>query len=441
MPQVLARLQAESKLMRALDPAQRARRGYELALVAGLLVIALLIRKAMLGHQDADYDWFLKPWYDFIESHGGMRALKHDFADYNAPYLYILAALTYVPIDPLNGIKLVSIVFDFVMAFTVYKILRLRFSSYELPVIGALAVLFLPTVVLNSSMWGQCDVIFTTFSLLGLYYLLKERPWLACIFFGVSYAFKQQAVFLFPLLFFALLAGRVKWRNLLAIPAVFILLDLPAIVLGADPDRLLLVYVRQTDTYDWLTAGAPTFFRFFSPNNSLGLARTFGIGLAAAAVLLMGLVVLHFKSRLSSDQLIALAATSAIAIPFFLPGMHERYFYLADVVSLIAAFWLPRKLWFLPLLVQFASLMSYTPHITGTDAVPVIVPALVMFGGLVVATHSALHELRVSTWRPAYPGAPGQQPKVALSESESERPRRRAEGRSMPDKARTIRAG
>jgi hypothetical protein len=39
--------------------------------------------------------------------------------------------------------------------------------------------------------------------------------------------------------------------------------------------------------------------------------------------------------------------------------MHERYFYLAEVLTVIAAFYLPRRLWYVPVLVQVASFLAY----------------------------------------------------------------------------------
>src|ERR1035438_1018447 len=64
----------------------------------------------------------------------------------------------------------------------------------------AAVVLFLPTVVLNSSLWGQIDATYASLGLGGLYFVLRRRPWLACTFFGLALSFKLQVVFLFPVL-------------------------------------------------------------------------------------------------------------------------------------------------------------------------------------------------------------------------------------------------
>jgi Gpi18-like mannosyltransferase len=79
------------------------------------------------------------------------------------------------------------------------------------PLFAALAVLFTPTVILNSSFWGQADAIHTTFLLACLYFLVTRREIPAFIAFGVAVAFKLQAIFLAPLLLILLL--KVGYRG------------------------------------------------------------------------------------------------------------------------------------------------------------------------------------------------------------------------------------
>jgi len=57
-----------------------------------------------------------------------------------------------------------------------------------------------------------------------------------------------------------------------------------------------------------------------------------------------------------------------LVLPFFLPEMHERYFYLADIVSIIYAFYFPRY-FYVPVIEQLCSLMSYIPYLLTTTAV------------------------------------------------------------------------
>lgn len=88
------------------------------------------------------------------------------------------------------------------------------------------------------------------------------------------------------------------------------------------------------------------------------------IGLAVWAVRRAGGVAGRGgKPVLTDTQVLLLATTSAIAVPFLLPSMHERYFYVADVLSVIVAFQRPRQLWYVPVLVQLSSLGSYLKFI------------------------------------------------------------------------------
>jgi Gpi18-like mannosyltransferase len=79
---------------------------------------------------------------------------------------------------------------------------------------------------------------------------------------------------------------------------------------------------------------------------------------------------------LTPELTLALATFSVLLAPFVLPHMHERYFYAADVFTIVLAFYRPR--WaFIALLVQLASLLSYWPFLFRHDAVPLALLALV----------------------------------------------------------------
>ena len=93
-------------------------------------------------------------------------------------------------------------------------------------------------------------------------------------------------------------------------------------------------------------------------------------------------------------RVVLLATLFAILVPFFLPAMHERYFYLADALSVVAAFYFPRRLWPVPLLVQFASFLSYTPFLFGRTAVDLKWLALAMLVALVLVIWQVVLETR-----------------------------------------------
>ncbi|KXK11697.1 MAG: hypothetical protein UZ14_CFX002002665 [Chloroflexi bacterium OLB14] len=65
----------------------------------------------------------------------------------------------------------------------------------------------------NSTGWGQIDSLYTSFLLLCVYFLLKEKPFYAMLMFGVAFSFKSQSVFLLPFLGIMFLKGKINWYH------------------------------------------------------------------------------------------------------------------------------------------------------------------------------------------------------------------------------------
>ena len=145
---------------------------------------------------------------------------------------------------------------------------------------------------------------------------------------------------------------------------------------------------------------------WFSP---LLLAAYYGIGIFTLAhcmherymvpgVLLTLLVVLYWLTHakeVTPDMTLDLALFFAIFLPFVMPKIHERYFFLADMLSILyAARYRNRR--FMPLLVVGASLMSYMPILTRQRPVDERVLGLMMLATLVVVSRDILRKMRRS---------------------------------------------
>ena len=329
----------------------------------GAVVLALGVRACFLDYRSGDYIGFYQQWFEFIRHHGGFLALRHQFSNYNMPYLYLLAAASYLPLSPLMAVKLVPVVFDVLVGWFTYRILGTRYPAGPRALAGGAVAMLLPSVVLNSSMWGQADATYVACVLGALYYVLRRKPWIACSLFGLAVAFKLQAVFIFPLLPLLVLRKWLTWRSLLAIPGVFLLLDLPAILLGARPRDVFLVYFDQVTLNDGFTFTTPNVYQFLGGPTGGDLLTVAGVALTGAVVVAVTAALVLRRVELSESRVVLAAAVTVLLVPFLLPKMHERYFYLADVLTLVAAFWLPRRLWYVPALSQFASVFSYLPFL------------------------------------------------------------------------------
>jgi Gpi18-like mannosyltransferase len=376
----------------------------EWLMLAALVVLAAVIRYVCRNYYTSDLVVFGK-WYDQLKAAGGIHGLREPIGNYNAPFMYLLALALYLPGATLLKIKAIFVVFDVMLVFFVYKIVALRYSGWRVPMVAALIVAFLPTVVINGAMYGQCDAIWGAFAVGSVYFLLRDRQWWAVSFMAAAYAFKPQGVFIFPLLMLLILAGRVRWRTLLALPVVYVALDLPAILLGRNPRELLGLYSRQLDDPSRLARGGPSLFQYLPVTVGTDVLRDLGYLFAGVLVLGICYVLIATRTSLDPARVVTAAACFAILVPFLLPAMHERYFYLADVLSVVLAFYRPR-LWYLPLIVQASSFLSYVPFLfLGAHGAFVDrrLLATLMLSALLITGYCLLSDVRGAVLLPAEP--------------------------------------
>ena len=333
--------------------------GLQLAIIAG---IALALRAAMV-HATNDDAELQETWLQFIRSHGGLESFKFEFSNYTPLYSYLLwvgAHLQFGASD-LVVVKWGAIAADFVCAAFVYRIVRLRHPLGPAPLIAFAVILLTPTVAINSAYWGQIDMVWTAPLVACVYYLLAGRSLAALVAFSIGLAAKQQAEFLAPLLIVLALKGRVHWRHFLAVPIVYFLLLLPTWAEGRSLWNLITIYWRQAKKFHGLTYDAPSVWAWVPGHLAAELNRPAQIW-GLALILLIMFVAVGFSFEPTPRLLVALATTSVLFVPFVLPRMHERYFFAADVLSIVLAFY-SFRLFPIALLVQGASFFSYWPFL------------------------------------------------------------------------------
>lgn len=357
-------------------------------------VFALLLRVTLFPFESWDYHQFLQGWYTQLKQNGGFAAVGMNIGNYMPTYLYLLAPFTYFPISGLAAIKLVSTVADVVLAAYVMRIVDLKYGPF-VGFFAYAAVLFLPGVLLNSAVWGQCDSIYTAALAAFLYYVMTDHENRAVIAFAVAFVFKLQAVFLAPLLLLLLLKRKIRPGALLFLPLVYLLSVFPAILAGRGPKDLLKVYLAQSKLYPRLVMSLPNLYAWI-PDKGDGDGSQIPVYFGTAGVLFAGavvLIVLFYLFRkdfpLDNDRLVALALFFALLLPFVLPHMHERYFYPAEVLSVVFAFYFPKKL-YAALAVGMASAYAQCQYLFGTNFISMGLLSVVVLAALVVlARHTA----------------------------------------------------
>lgn len=328
-----------------------------------LVAAAFIPRALAFDYETLDYQNFLARWAAFFRDNGGFLALKRQVGNYNIPYLYFLALFSYIPIKDLYLIKLLSILFDVLLAWASLRLCRRITQSKGRLLACFFTVLYLPTVFLNSAVWSQCDSIYVALAVLGIALALEDRPVPSMICIALSFGIKLQAVFIMPVYAVLWMDKKFNWKHFLIFPLTYVILVLPAVLLGRPFLETITLYFSQTGSIgSGLNYNSPSIFAVFTHFSDPKLASSVAIGIAFLYMLNLLAVAWVNRAALNDRAVLAFALLFAIGIPFLLPHMHERYFFAADILSVILAFAAPA---FAPaaLLVQFASLLGYHAYL------------------------------------------------------------------------------
>lgn len=376
-------------LLRGSKPLGAAR----LCCVLALLALSLLARLPLLAVQTRDYTFHLSAWLADIRALPGAEALGASIGNYNLPYVYLLFLIgKLLPVSlELYAIKLVSAAFDLLLAYYVLRLVQLADARRRVGVAAFLCAFLLPSVLVNGAMWGQCDSIFTALALGGLYYGLRGKSRLCWALFTLSFTFKLQAVFLLPMLPVLLFCGRVRLRDAWVLLAAAPLTLVPALLAGRGLIDCLSIYLGQTGAYTELSLYAPSAYVF------LGGGLATHRGLTAAGVLLAGALVLLLlcylyrrRRALDNEALLTAALLFALVMPYFLPTMHERYFYAAEALACAYLFTRPAR-WHAPALICVSSFLSHMIYLFAeTQIVPLWLLSLFMLFALCLLARALL---------------------------------------------------
>lgn len=335
----------------------------ELLLVLLPIFLAFLLRLYMFDYETLDYKNFLSPWIETMESSGGLAALKNPIGNYNIPYLVYLGFTSGLPVHDLYLIKLLSVLFDFILALFLMKLVSCFTESKTKKYICLIVALFLPTPVLNGALWGQCDSIYTALAVMGLYYGLKGRPVLSMVFAALSFAFKLQAVFILPVFLLFIISGKIRLRYIPVFPAAYFLAVSPAIIAGRPIIDTLTIYFSELNTVgSGLNYNSPSVYSLFREVGNPSFASKLGILAAIILCVVVFSAAFLMRRKINDGTLLSAALIFAIGIPMLLPHMHDRYFFIADVLTLAFAVIFPVFTYTVPLC-SFASLLGYHAYL------------------------------------------------------------------------------
>lgn len=278
------------------------------------------------------------PWLQHIQATGLVDAFSTPFGDYAPPWYYLLAALSLLSgmLPDATLVKLVGVVGTVLLTIAVHRLLTAL--DHPQPWRVALFTPLLPGVALNASLLASGDALWAAPCVMALAAAAGRRHIAMLVWAGVALSIKQQAIFAAPFLLGLLLARRVPVRLWPLAPAAMLAMYLPAWAVGWPLSDLLTVYARQASFFAAdLSRNAPTIWALVETLPGIDMNAFKGIALTAGAAAAVWLTARMSKMRLEGQTLVAVALLSPLLVVGLLPQMHERYFFLADVLALVWA--------------------------------------------------------------------------------------------------------
>lgn len=348
-----------------------------------MLALSLALRLTLFPFRSGDMVGDMIPWSNFIEEHGFFSALQHSFCNYPPLFQYILIIATLLPVDRIFAIKFTYSLFDYIASWYVLRIVTVATGDCRIGRWAMLFTLFLPTMVFNSSLWGQCDAMYASFMVAAVYYLMAEKQFAAMTMISLAFSLKPQAIFLAPLFLAFLIAKRIAWWLIYVPLLVYFALSVPAWIAGRPILDLLFLYVGQPILpRPSLTLGATNLYQWLSDDYFDIFYRAGLVGATTAALALGFAIFRRVREGCSREEILGYALVSAVLLPYCLPAMHERYFFAADILAIAFVAISPRH-WGLALMIQASSFFTYLPYLFNKEPVPRPFLALLLGAALV----------------------------------------------------------
>lgn len=354
-----------------------------------LLILALCLRVSLFDHASGDYVSFLSVWTETMRGMTVSEALSTPIGDYNMPYLYIILLISRLPFYDLYCIKLFSVAADLFLALGVGKLVMKLTGKERLTLLAFAAALFCPTFWLNSGYWGQCDSIYGVFSVWALYFALTEHSKGSMALFGLALSFKLQTIFILPILAFLLVKKYAKLRDLPVFFLTFIAASLPAMLGGRSFRDTFSIYFSQMEQYPYLSLNAPSFWSLIHNDYFYELGSA-PVLLAVIGVLLMVYIFLRKYDKMNPETMVELSLAFSLAIPWLLPKMHERYFFLAETLSIIYAALYPKRSP-VAMILLVGGFLIYCPYLFGEMPILSLRMVAVIYGLLTLYLLSRLY--------------------------------------------------
>lgn len=331
----------------------------DISFFAAITIAAVIIRIAFLSVKSNDYYIAYEVWINEIRGNGGLASLGKDIGDNPPLYMTLVTLASCLPFEPVVIVKLPSILFDFILAAVCIGLSgQLGVTDIHRKLTLYAVILLNPLTLLDSAAWGQCDSLYSSFILLTLLAACSARLWSAetpkagkntfwrsgdgiCLMFAVAASFKLQSIFFLPILCLLWITQKrnvLKPAQLLWVPMVYTISCIPMYLAGRSLKVMFKIYLGQANrNYGTLTLNYPNLYSLIGTwSESLYDSYfTYGMLLTFLMLILLFYQLYSHRVKLSSLTLCKVTALSILTVCFFMPLIHERYAYVAEMLLFV----------------------------------------------------------------------------------------------------------
>jgi len=283
---------------------------------------------------------------DFYESPG--------FHDYPPGYMYILYLIGGIRdlINPSQNVtwlivKMPAIICDIITGFLIYKISIEQNLSYKVSTAITAVYMLNPAVILNSSIWGQVDSVYTLFVVIFLYLLTKKQLIKSYFVFAICIFIKPQAFMFLPLIAFAIIENIFKphfdkkafVKNLLLGLCAIVMIFILAMPFGLS--NVINQYKATLSSYPYVTVNAFNIWGALGQNWTPLSTFVSLLGYVLLATIVVYSTYVFFKSN-DSSKYFFVGAILSFGTFMLSTKMHDRYAF-PSMVLLLAAFVINKK--------------------------------------------------------------------------------------------------
>ncbi len=299
-----------------------------------------------------------------------------DLAAFRAPWFD--HAVTAAPVAVFGSVvaapllaKLVSLFGTGVLALAVRHLL-IRLDAPQ-PNRAAALMFILPSTIVNAGLLGQFDALWAAPCIMALACAVERKHLAMLAWCGLALGITVQSLLIAPFFIALLINRQVPLRLWLVAPLVAAATMLPAWAAGSPAGDLVSRYLGQPSTDAALALNAPNLWQIVEALPVIGAMPLYGLALASALGATAAYIAWLSARPFHGRALLAPALLAPLVTAGLLPHMHERSFFLADVLALILALAVrDRANWQLAAMIQAGSLFALLGHLGGLEAMAMI---------------------------------------------------------------------